>query len=188
MGGKGSGGHNKKSIHEHIRNGTYRPSVHGPLPNDLKRGLVKVKERYQTQRTAKPAPVKAKVQIPECPDYLNEYAKAEWPRVCQQLQEKGLLENAFVSAIEGYCEAYGRWRKASKVINDSGFDYDFLEGLDLKLKKRVRPEVAIVKDALNQMKAFLNDLGLTPKNVVVTPSGEGKSEMDKFLDDQAKRF
>jgi hypothetical protein len=31
------GGHNKKSIQEHILNGTYRPSRHGELPEELKK-------------------------------------------------------------------------------------------------------------------------------------------------------
>ncbi|MDD4985571.1 MAG: phage terminase small subunit P27 family [Dehalococcoidales bacterium] len=192
MGGRGSGGHNKKSVEEHIK-GFYRPSRHGPLPESL----AVIKERYQKQRATKPAPGKAQggkkaagvagaaVAVPACPEHLDEYGKAEWARVCQELQKKGLLENAFVSAIEGYCEAYSRWRRASKKI-EKDFTYVFVE--EMKSKRRVLPEVTIVKDALNQMKAFLNDLGLTPKNLVVMPPKDSRSEMDKFLDAQARKL
>lgn len=31
MGGPGSGGHNRRSVEEHLRNGTYRPSRHGRI-------------------------------------------------------------------------------------------------------------------------------------------------------------
>jgi P27 family predicted phage terminase small subunit len=186
MGGKGSGGYNKKSIRDHLKQGTYRKDRHGELPQ----GLTKVKEKYQSELSAKHPQEKviftdSVTVVPACPEYLDEYGKMEWVRVCQELQKKGLLENAFISAIEGYCEAYSRWRRASKKI-EKDFTYVFVE--EMKQKRRVLPEVTIVKDALNQMKAFLNDLGLTPKNLVVTPPGDNRSEMDKFLDTQAKKL
>jgi len=183
MGGKGSGGSNRKPIERHLQVGTYRKDRHGDLP----KSLVALKKRLSAKLPAKPLvkPIKANA-MPECPGSLDEIGREEWVKVCTQLAEKGLLESAFVSAIEGYCEAYSRWRRAVKEL-ESGFTYEFLDGKSFKLKRRQKPEVNITKDALNQMKAFLNDLGLTPKNLVVTPNND-QSSMDKFLDEQAKTF
>ncbi len=36
MGGKGSGGHNRRNVEEHIKLGTYRQDMHGDLPESLK--------------------------------------------------------------------------------------------------------------------------------------------------------
>jgi P27 family predicted phage terminase small subunit len=188
MGGKGSGGSNRKPIEQHLRAGTYRPDRQG----DLSKSLRALKKRLSAKVAAKAVSAKTEVKpieantMPACPVSLDDIGREEWAKVCAQLAEKGFLESAFVSAIEGYCEAYSRWRRAVKEL-ESGFTYEFLDGKSFKLKRRQKPEVTIAKDALNQMKAFLNDLGLTPKNLVVTPD-TGQSSMDKFLNEQAKRL
>jgi P27 family predicted phage terminase small subunit len=183
MGGKGSGGYNRKPIERHLQVGTYRKDRHGDLP----KSLITLKRKLSAKVSAKPEvkPNKSNT-MPECPVSLDDIGREEWVKVCVQLAEKGLLESAFVSAIEGYCEAYSRWRRAVEEIK-SGFTYEFIEGKTFKMKRRQKPEVNIAKDALNQMKAFLNDLGLTPKNLVITPNND-QSSMDKFLDEQAKKL
>jgi P27 family predicted phage terminase small subunit len=183
MGGKGSGGFNKISIEEHLRRGTWRRDRHGDLPEALK--AVK-KELSAKTLPAKPIDKVKSGQFPPCPDSLDTIGRVEWVKVCARLEEKGLLETSFVSAIEGYCEAYSRWRRAIKELED-GFTYIYTDTKTFKMKRSQKPEVIIAKDALNQMKAFLNDLGLTPKNIVVAPTVK-ESELDKFLDEQARKL
>ena len=140
MGGKGSGGCNRKPIEQHLQLGTYRQDRHGDLP----KSLIALKKKL----SAKPLSAKLKEEVkstearsmPECPESLDEIGRAEWVKVCARLAEKGLLESAFISAIEGYCEAYSRWRRAVKEL-ESGFTYEFFEGKSLKMKRRQKPEV-----------------------------------------------
>ncbi len=179
MGGKGSGGGNKKSIEQHIRDGTYRKGRHG----DLSAALLEVKERLQsTKEIEQPAKEAAsKTPLPECPAWLDENGKEQWVKICQLLQDKGTLHVTDPAAIEGYCEAYSRWRKATLEL-DKGLLYEYFDSKSFKTKRRQKPEVNIAKDALNQMRAYQNELGLTPKSVVIVTKPEKRSEMDEFLD------
>jgi len=180
MGGKGSGGGNKKSIEQHIRDGTYRKGRHGDLPA----ALVDVKERLQsTKEMEQPAKAAAsKTPLPDCPEWLDENGREQWVKICQLLQEKGTLHVTDRAAIEGYCEAYSRWKKAALELKE-GFTYEFFDSKTFKTKRRQKPEVNIAKDALNQMRAYQNELGLTPKSVVIVPKQDERTEMDKFLDE-----
>jgi P27 family predicted phage terminase small subunit len=173
VGGKGSGGCNRKSVEDHLRNGTYKPSRHGPLV----KGLVAVKKGYRP-----PTPGKVTVKIPECPDWLDALAKTEWNRACKRLNDLGLLKKTDISALEGYCAAYSRWRRAEETITER-FTYVYVEDKTFKQKRTVLPEAQIAKDALAQMKAYQNDIGLMPKSAVPITKQDKRSEMDKFLDE-----
>ena len=60
MGGKGSGGHNRKTIEDHILGGTYREDRHGPLSKRLSKLLVSKTlsaKPHKTTRAGRPAEV-----------------------------------------------------------------------------------------------------------------------------------
>jgi len=144
MGGKGSGGHNKKTIEEHLRDGTYRHDRHGPVPERLeakdtgkekpiirrnvsakrrkdRRKLEKWEEGAGVTRTGKRGrPKKVKPPI-DCPTWFDDIARAEFWRVCKVLHDRGTLKDVNHATLEGYCSAYSKAVKADKVLNKHGF-------------------------------------------------------------------
>lgn len=197
MGGKGSGGHNKKSAEQHLVEGSYRPDRHGELPLEL----VSVRRRYAKQmRVESKAVARAKVAVsasgtaankaavnssgidglPKCPDWLDEIAKAEWNRAGLELKEKDTLEKTSPAALECYCACYSRWRKAEKRAQDNAECYS---------PKLIASLTQEAKDTLNQVRAYQNDLGLTPRYAVAIPKPpDGESPMEKHLRETEERM
>lgn len=56
------------------------------------------------------------VELPEAPDFLNDYACDEWYRVGEELLRLGLLTGVDLQPLGAYCAAYGRWRTAEEVL------------------------------------------------------------------------
>jgi phage terminase small subunit len=193
MGGKGSGGSNRKSIDEHIRSGTYRPCKHGVVINRKPPSFnVQQKHNVQQKSVSKTLPVKAAKQVcnasfPVPPMWFDEHEKEAWNITCDLLQKKGTLHLVAPAAIQGFCTVYSNYIRARKETAD-GFSYKYIDDKTLSTKLKVKPEVAIAKDALNQMRFYLDSLGLLPKtSVVIAPPDDARSEMEKFLDQADKK-
>ena len=67
-----------------------------------------------TNRRRKTKEPKPPAGAPECPDYFDEVARAEWHDVCKQLDTMGLLSTADRCALELY--PYARWRDAQAKV------------------------------------------------------------------------
>lgn len=153
MGGRGSGGHNRK-------------------PETLK-ALEGNRGRRDPTKQPEESPPKPKesTQLPTCPGWLNPEAKREWHRVCSELSKKGILVKVDRSILSGYCSAYARWRKAEEDLNKNGLTQDARHG------RVARPEVKIARESLQQMRTLASELGLTPKSrTAVTPHDVPKSK------------
>jgi phage terminase small subunit len=57
-------------------------------------------------------------QVPEAPEFLKGYARAEWDRIVEELYRLGLLTIADIQPIAAYCATYDRWRTAGGVHLD----------------------------------------------------------------------
>ena len=91
------------------------PRGRPPTPkvlNDLK-GDPGRRRRYQRE----PEPPSG---APKCPDYLDAIAQQEWVEVCQHLADMRLLSRADKTALELYCVAYSRYRKAQENVAKYG--------------------------------------------------------------------
>jgi P27 family predicted phage terminase small subunit len=95
---------------------------------------------------------------PDCPEYLDDLAKAEWDAICGILSDMGLLSRADKTAIELYCEAYSRYRKAQATVAKVG-------AVILSPEKKyplVNPYHTIMRQAAKDCKELLIQFGLTP--------------------------
>jgi P27 family predicted phage terminase small subunit len=99
---------------------------------------------------------------PACPSWLPHEAKREWRRIVPELERLGLLTIVDRAALTGYCEAWARYVKAAKELKD-GFTYEYINE-KFQMKRSKKPEVEIARDALNQVKAFCAEFGLTPSS------------------------
>ena len=156
MGGHGSGGRNKKTAEQHLREGTYKPSRHGPLPEKIK-GAAK---RPKAKRACSKRPIAKKqkrvqtVMTPiKCPAWFDGYAKEEFERVCQVLFDKGMLADVNHATLEGYCSAYSRAVRAEIELRD-GFDREvtmFGKGGDSFTVLKKKSECSVAERAWGQV-------------------------------------
>ena len=56
----------------------------------------------------------------KCPAWLLPEAKKEWKRLAPALEAMGVLTMADLTAFEGYCQAYARWKEAEAFITQHG--------------------------------------------------------------------
>src|SRR5271155_6186955 len=96
MGGKGSGGSNRK-------------------PTALKKFLGNPGKRKLNDK--EPAAPKG---VPEMPRFLTIEARAEWKRIVPILCNMGLLTVADGKALAAYCSAYAQLAKAEAAIEKYG--------------------------------------------------------------------
>ena len=104
--------------------------------------------------------------IPEMPKGMALLARREWKHITPLLLKNGLLSGVDGKALMAYCEAYGRWQEASKLVDKYGpvirtsFQTD--EGEIVLGDLKTNPAVSQSMQWLKLMKSFLIEFGLTP--------------------------
>lgn len=108
---------------------------------------------------------------PECPDWLEEEAQAEWNRLSETLFKMGILTDLDVAPFAAYCQAYARWREAEEFISQ--------HGSIVKTKTGYWQQVPQVSIAHTNQKAMLQaaaEFGLTPSARSRIIAGNAKKE------------
>jgi len=141
-----------------------------PTPTHLK--LITGNPGKRAINTSEAAPRK---KMPKCPDHLGGAAKAEWKSMAKKLSKYGLLSEIDGAALAGYCDAYGRWAEASLQLLKFGM---IMKGSKSPLIQS--PYLVIVNRALDQMKAFLVEFGMTPssRSRITVPGEKERSLAD----------
>jgi P27 family predicted phage terminase small subunit len=131
-------------------------------------------KRPLPQDEPKPAPI-----APECPKHLAKAAKDEWNRITPELEKLGLLTRIDMAALAAYCQAYARWIEAEKMIKKHGVLVQTPNGYPV-----VSPYMTIINKALDHMKGFLVEFGLTPASrtrIGTAATGDNKKSKIKNL-------
>ncbi len=118
--------------------------------------------------------------LPECPAFLDDDARAEWDRTSKVLSEMGLLSVADRSALAAYCTAYSRWLKAEEQVKKFG---TIVKSPDKGFPMK-SPYLTIADQALETMRKFMVEFGLTPSSrsrIRVAPQ-LAKNDLDYFLE------
>ena len=87
-----------------------------PKPTTLKL----VTGTYRKDRANKDEP-KPQLKIPSPPDFLNADALQEWGRMSEKLYQLGMLAEIDRGIFAAYCQAFGRWAEAERLIKEKGF-------------------------------------------------------------------
>ena len=119
-------------------------------------------------------------EMPECPEWLEEEAKAEWDRLAVPMFKLGLLKDLDMAAFAVYCQAYARWREAEEFISQHGSIVKTKNGFWQQV-----PQVTISHANQKIMLQAASEFGLTPSarsriiagNAVMNEA----SEMDMIL-------
>ncbi|MES2920190.1 MAG: phage terminase small subunit P27 family [Verrucomicrobiota bacterium] len=94
----------------------------------------------------------------DAPSWLSEYAKEVWRETIESLDAEGRpLNRLNIQTLTGFCDAAGLVRECSEVLARDGMTIDGgREG-----KKR-HPAVTTRISALNSLRSYAIELGLTP--------------------------
>jgi P27 family predicted phage terminase small subunit len=123
----------------------------------------------------------APAEVPECPDFLDEEARAEWFRMAKVLQDMGLLTRADRAALAAYCVVYSRWVTAERQVQRLGT----IVKSPLKNFPMKSPYLTVADQALETMRKFMVEFGLTPSSrsrIRVPEASRAADEFDAFLE------
>ena len=115
-----------------------------------------------------PVPPKATLK---CPAWLLPEAKKEWKRLAPALESMGVLTMADLTAFEGYCQAYARWKEAEAFITQHGSIFQTPSGYVQQV-----PQVSIAQQNLKIMQSFCSEFGLTPATRARIIAGAGSED------------
>src|SRR5690625_4630851 len=90
------------------------------------------------------------------PSWLDNMAKTEWRRVIPLL-DKERFNELDLKALEAYCQAYAKWKRAEQALMKHGYTFETPNGY-----VQQRPEVSIANNALSDMQQIAKELGFTP--------------------------
>jgi len=98
----------------------------------------------------------------EPPAWLDASAQAEWSRLAPMLGRLGVLTETDADALAAYCEAFTTWKQATARLRQFGMvvKRSKADG-DLPV---ISPYVKIAHHAMQQMRAFLVEFGMTPSS------------------------
>jgi P27 family predicted phage terminase small subunit len=119
--------------------------------------------------------------IPSCPKHLDKGARAEWKRISAELIKLGLLTSVDRAALAAYCAAYSRWAEAELSVQKYGAVIKSPKsGYPIQ-----NPYVGIANTAMDQMRKFMVEFGLTPASrsrLQMTPDAPpGQDAFESFM-------
>lgn len=144
-----------------------------PTPTKLK--ILKGNPGRRPVNTAEP---KMSAELPTCPKHLQGEARKEWRRSVKLLHESGILAAVDRAALAAYCSAWERWIEAEEAIKLQGMIQTSPNGYPI-----LNPYLSISNKAMEQMRAFLTEFGMTPssRSRIKVEKKEDEDPMDAFL-------
>jgi P27 family predicted phage terminase small subunit len=100
---------------------------------------------------------KPEAAIPDCPIELGPSARAEWDRLCRQLDKLKLLTDLDRAALAAYCGAYALWAEATSAIQKYGAMVKSPTGYPIQ-----SPYVSIANRQTEIMMRIASEFGFTP--------------------------
>jgi P27 family predicted phage terminase small subunit len=144
-----------------------------PKPTHLKLLQGNPGKRAMNQNEPRPEP-----GLPVAPDHLSPAAKEEWESMGKQLLQLGLLTMIDKAAFAAYCVCWARWREAELAMQATGPVIRSPGGTPM-----LNPFYCVANQALNQMRAYLTEFGMTPsaRSRLSIKSGDQADPLEGFL-------
>lgn len=125
-----------------------------PLPT-----AIKVAKGNPGKRPLNADEPKVAARLPACPVHLIGEARSEWNRTGKRLLRSGLISDLDTAAFAAYCQAWARWVEAEDKLRATGAVIKAPSGYPIQ-----NPYLAIANKAIEQMKSFLTEFGMTPSS------------------------
>jgi len=144
-----------------------------PRPTNLK--ILEGEPNKDRINLNEPQPLTLEVN---CPKHLKGEARAEWKRIYPELQAMGLISLIDRAALAVYCQAWERWVKYSKIVEEKGELYKTQSGNVI-----TSPALWVANKAAEQMHKFLTEFGMTPasRSRLTTSVAISDDPLDKLL-------
>lgn len=113
-----------------------------PKPTKLK--VIQGTFRKDRANPDEPIP---ETKIPSPPDFLNGDALQEWGRMSEKLYQLGMLAEIDRGLFAAYCQAFGRWAEAERMIKEKGIVIKTKAGNIIQ-----SPLVGIANKAMKEMR------------------------------------
>lgn len=119
--------------------------------------------------------------MPTCPEWLLPEAKQEWERLCEKLNQIGVLTEVDMAAFAAYCQSYARWKEAQEHIDAEGSTFETEKGY-----QQQTPWVGIANTNQKLMLQAAAEFGLTPSArtrivAVISSDKDSEDEMEALL-------
>lgn len=118
-------------------------------------------------------------RLMRAPSFLSAEAKKEWKYMAAKLHKLGLLTEIDRTALAAYCQWFGRWVEAERILNEKGPLYKTEKG-----KVQQSPMLFVAHKAAEQMHRYITEFGMTPSSrsrVQVTKNEEPQDEGAEFF-------
>ncbi len=119
--------------------------------------------------------------VPELPLGMDEEATNEWNRIVPELRDMGVLCRCDRAALAAYCTAWSRWRNAEVQVKKHG---PIVKSPDKGFPMK-SPYLTIADQALELMRKFLVEFGLTPSSrsrIRLPSDDDDTAEFDRFTE------
>lgn len=114
-------------------------------------------------------------KIPSPPDFLNADALQEWGRMSEKLYQLGMLAEIDRGIFAAYCQAFGRWAEAERLIKEKGMFLKTSNGNIIQ-----SPIVGIANKAMKEMRDNASIMGIpATMRGKVHPVGKQEQRKDK---------
>ena len=125
-----------------------------PKPTALKKITGNPGKRSLNTREPEPD-----LNIPDCPEHLDDVARQEWARIAPQLHGMKVLARVDRAALAAYCQAWSRWVDAEVNLRKYGAVIKTPKGYPIQ-----NPYLGIANTAIDLMRKFLTEFGMTPSS------------------------
>ncbi len=159
MGGKGSGGKNRK-------------------PTAQKKA-----EGNRGKRTLNDKEPIALPGEPKIPKFLTAAGRKVWPQVCASLKELGVLYTTDSIAIAALCSSLVLFAQADAAVAKYGSVCATLDEITGVAVLRTNPAVRVRSDALRHLRSSMQAFGMDPSSRagVQVPEDSSESALDRIL-------
>ena len=100
--------------------------------------------------------------VPDCPDWLDDEAKAKWELLVTMLNYMGVLTRIDAEPLGRYCHIWSRWRKAEEFLSKHGDVYPLKDDAGNVKCLQQFPQVAIANKLAQQLTKLEAEFGMTP--------------------------
>lgn len=128
----------------------------GPAPQPTALKILRGNPGKRPLNTEEPKP---RALPPKRPTWLIGEGKKKWEELVPELERLGLLTIVDGAALAGLCQAWKDFVECTKIIKNQGRTFSTESGY-----LAPRPEVKIAEKALQNIKAFAAEFGLTPSS------------------------
>jgi P27 family predicted phage terminase small subunit len=125
----------------------------------------------------------APLEPPPAPEFLSDYACAEWDRIAKELFRLRLLTGFDIAPLAAYCEAYAAWRTAVEKLKEAAARDPVAAALTVTTRHggvMQNPLFLSMRQAANDMVRYASEFGFTPAARSRVNTAEAQPAPGKF--------